>query len=1125
MNCIYRSIWNDSTGTFVAAAENTHSAGKKASACTGSGSAFTGFAPKALGLALMLALSLGAQANPQGGVVAAGGATIVTGTGTGTGVTTINQSTASTVINWQSFNIGQRESVVFVQPNQNSVALNRVLGSDPSSILGNLTANGQVFLVNPSGILFGRSASVNVGGLVASTRDLSNSDFMAGQYHFAGNSSGTVVNQGTLRADGGYVALLGANVSNQGVIAAQLGTVALAAGNAMTLDLAGDGLLNLTVTQGALQALVDNGGLIQADGGRVLLTAQGADALVQSVVNTSGVIQAQTLAEHNGSIVLLGSGPDSRVTVGGTLDASGTAAGQTGGSISVSGLQVSLNDSARLNASGDAGGGTVLVGGNFAGAGPQPNAQNTQVSALAQVHADALGHGTGGRISIWSDGTTGVAGTLTARGGAQGGDGGYIETSGQQVTLASTARVDTLAPQGKTGLWLLDPLNWTISTGGVGGETTASVVASLTSSNRLILADNDITVTDPVTWSTAQTLTLNAGNDVNINAAITTSTAGSGLALIAGHDINQTAAITASGVGTHVTLTAVRDVNVAAAMTASGANALIQMTAGRDVNSTDALTASDTSAAVNLTAGRNVSVNVITASGGGSTTLRAGNDVVVNGMITADTALPAGSSPVTLIADTDGTGPGAAGGTVRFPGGGGVTAPKTTIRFNPAGYANTSAEIAAYAGKVSAILDAKAWVFVQGNDKPYDGNTTATLSFKGTPTDGGVVTLTPGTAAFDTPNVGSNKPINYTGYTISGADVGLFELFAGAGVTSANITPLALTITANSISKTYGQTPSLTGFTDSGLIGGETIGSVTEVSAGQGASASVVGGPYTITPSNATGGTFTPGNYTISYVNGMLTVIPAGLTVTADNVTKTYGQTPALTGFTETGLVNGETIGSVTEASAGQVATAGVGASPYVITASNATGGTFSPGNYTISYVNGALTVIPAGLTVTADNVTKTYGQTPALTGFTETGLVNGETIGSVTEGSSGQVATAGVVGSPYVITASNATGGTFSPGNYTISYVNGALTVIPASLTVTADNVTKTYGQTPALTGFTETGLVNGETIGSVTEASAGKVATAGVAGSPYVITASNATGGTFTPGKNGSGSGRGAV
>ncbi len=171
---------------------------------------------------------------------------------------------------------------------------------------------------------------MNVGGLVASTRDISDSDFLAGRYTFSGSSDAGVVNQGSINADGGYVALLGAHVSNQGVVAAKLGTVALAAGNVLTLDVAGDGLLNVTVNAGAVGALVQNGGLIQADGGQVLLTAQAAGNLLHTAVNNSGLIQAQTIENRNGTIRLLGDMQSGSVNVAGTLDASAPAGGDGG---------------------------------------------------------------------------------------------------------------------------------------------------------------------------------------------------------------------------------------------------------------------------------------------------------------------------------------------------------------------------------------------------------------------------------------------------------------------------------------------------------------------------------------------------------------------------------------------------------------------------------------------------------------------------------------------------------------------------------------------------------------------------------------------------------------------------
>jgi hypothetical protein len=402
-------------------------------------------------------------------------------------------------------------------------------------------------------------------------------------------------------------------------------------------------------------------------------------------------------------------------------------------------------------------------------------------------------------------------------------------------------------------------------------------------------------------------------------------------------------------------------------------------------------------------------------------------------------------------------------------------------------------------------------VFATNQTKPY-GQTMTLTEFTSTGLLGGqtigAVTLTSaGTPA--TANIG---PYAITASNARGGTFipGNYTISYVNGVLT--VVPAALTITASNVAKSYGQTPTLSGFTVAGLMNGDTVTSVTESSPGTVATAPVAGSPYAITPSAATGGTFTPANYIIGYVNGALTVTPVALTVTASNVSKAYGQAPTLSGFTAAGLVNGDTVGSVTETSPGAVATATAAGSPYVITPSAATGGTFVPSNYVIGYVNGVLTVVSANLIVTASDVTKSYGQTPTLSAFTTTGLINGETVGSVTETSPGRVATAPVAGSPFAITPSAATGGTFIPANYTISYVNGALTVTPIPLTVTASNVAKSYGQAPALTGFTTTALVNGETVTSVTETSPGQVATAAVVGSPYAITPSGATGG-FTP------------
>lgn len=265
----------------------------------------------------------------------------------------INQSSDKLAIEWQSFNIAEGNKVNFQQPNSNSIALNRVVGTEGSKVMGQLNANGRVFLVNPNGVLFGSNAQVNVGGLVASTQDLTTTNFSLGKYNFSGgNSPASVVNQGTITAkDGGAVVLLGGQVSNQGNIQANLGSVKLAAGKATTLDFGGDGLVNIQVTGAAANALAENSGFIQADGGQVVMSAAYANSnVLQTVVNNTGTIQAQTLSNKSGKIVLSG-GQQGLVNVDGILDASVADQGN-GGNIETSGQSVNVSASASVDTRG-----------------------------------------------------------------------------------------------------------------------------------------------------------------------------------------------------------------------------------------------------------------------------------------------------------------------------------------------------------------------------------------------------------------------------------------------------------------------------------------------------------------------------------------------------------------------------------------------------------------------------------------------------------------------------------------------------------------------------------------------------------------------------------------------------
>ncbi|NNM52050.1 MAG: filamentous hemagglutinin N-terminal domain-containing protein, partial [Pseudomonadales bacterium] len=279
LNRVYRLVWNHSRSAYMVASEAASSSGKKSSLVR---SGRQRIRRDQVVTSMALVLATGAWALPQGGQVVAGQATIAQTPQS----MTVTQSSSKAIINWSSFGIAGTESVDFVQPGTSSVILNRVIGQDPSQIYGHLTANGQVFLVNPNGILFAKGASVDVGGLAASTLNVSDSNFLAGKFSFTGNSQANVDNQGQIQtSDAGYVALLGAHVSNEGRITARLGSVALAAGQGITLDLANDGLLTLSVDQGTYQALVANGGIIEADGGQVLLTTQAAQSMLDTVVN------------------------------------------------------------------------------------------------------------------------------------------------------------------------------------------------------------------------------------------------------------------------------------------------------------------------------------------------------------------------------------------------------------------------------------------------------------------------------------------------------------------------------------------------------------------------------------------------------------------------------------------------------------------------------------------------------------------------------------------------------------------------------------------------------------------------------------------------------------------------
>ena len=317
MNRIYRLVRHARTRSLIPVAETARGHGKSTRATRRAAGAAVALVATAAAPAWAADLPVGAQVAAGQARIAQSGRTL-----------TVTQGSDRLVTNWQSFDIAPGSTVNFVQPSASAVALNRVVGADASTIQGALNANGQVFLLNPNGILFAPSAQVNVGGLVASTLNLSDSDFLAGRYRFEG-TGGSIVNQGRIDARGGTIALIAARIENDGRLAAEGGNVLLGAGTKVTLDLGGPA--KLEVERGVLDALVRNGGAIAADGGTVLLTARAADALHSAVINNTGVIEARTLATgEQGQILLLGDMASGRTEAGGRLDASAPAGGDGG---------------------------------------------------------------------------------------------------------------------------------------------------------------------------------------------------------------------------------------------------------------------------------------------------------------------------------------------------------------------------------------------------------------------------------------------------------------------------------------------------------------------------------------------------------------------------------------------------------------------------------------------------------------------------------------------------------------------------------------------------------------------------------------------------------------------------
>ncbi|WP_455205300.1 beta strand repeat-containing protein [Kaarinaea lacus] len=498
------------------------------------------FVAMALGTFLSSFTTVAVLAGPQGGQVVQGQGNIQQ---SDSNTTVINQNSQSMAINWDSFNVDANEHVQFVQPSSSAAVLNRIQDQNASQIFGTIDANGQVFLINPNGIVFGESASVNVASLVASGLNLKTEDFMQGNYNFnaeEGSDGGVVVNRGVIKAaTGGSVSLIGGAVDNQGVIVAHMGHINLGAGRSVVMDFDGDGLMRFEVDGELINttnqvAAVTNSGELSADGGQVYLTAKTAQGVFDHVINNEGIIRAAKIERQGGVVRLVAEGGS--VSHSGAIDASGK--GGVGGTVEVLGDDVMLQDQASIDVSGDHGGGEILVGGDYQGQGDTKTATNTYVGEHSQLLADAYQSGDGGKVIVWADDTTEFHGQINARGGADAGDGGFAEVSGKKQVVV-TGHADLRASNGNNGQMLIDPGTVNIVNGdttdplpppnrtvindawielqlSTGNLTIRTIDADTTiSANEDILIDGDVSVT----WTTNM-LTLNAGRNITSNGAV-----------------------------------------------------------------------------------------------------------------------------------------------------------------------------------------------------------------------------------------------------------------------------------------------------------------------------------------------------------------------------------------------------------------------------------------------------------------------------------------------------------------------------------------------------------------------------------------------------------------------------
>ncbi|UTX25158.1 filamentous hemagglutinin N-terminal domain-containing protein [Pseudomonas aeruginosa] len=1045
--------------------------------------------------------------------------------------TLIDQSTQRAIINWKGFDVSADEAVRFNQPGVTSSTLNRVTAGQESVIAGRISAPGQVIIYNSNGVVFSGSAKVDVGSLITTTANISDEHFRQGKLIFdqPGNPDARIVNDGSISvAEKGLAAFVAPSVANNGVINARLGTVAMAAGNAATIDLYGDGLVSIAVTDPVTrkpqdaQALVSNGGAIQADGGSVLITAEQASRVVDNAVNLSGVILARGTEVREGSVALVSKSGD--IQVAGKIDVSGP---KNGGDVLVSGQQVALASTARIDARGAAQGGSVRIGGDFQGRGELPRAKNATLAKGASIDVSATGKGNGGLAVVWSDGNTRMDGRILARGGAQGGNGGLVETSGKvNLSIADSAYVSVAAPYGNGGTWLLDPTTLRIvasggTSGSVGGANgasgdatvNASVVTGALAGGKVTLSASDrLSVEAPLITSNLggasrglELIATGPAGAVDISAPILFRNGS--LAIRAGGNINflsggtpQTSGIVDLGSGTLWMQT-----STAGKISQQAGTALIAANLAGRAGSID-LTSWDNYAGNLALQTFNGTLKYRQSNATGVTTSGTVFDPFINQSMTG-TAQNIVSSVGTRILEANSVG---TTGNYTLTADGNSEFDRLVFTALP--YRRVSGSASFPTNDSSDYLVTNLRYQVNGSNVTATPNGGAPSGFTVAAGNGSVTTWTG--------NWGTSWGVKGFGGVIGVTDelqydvgTGLTEelIFGLGGKTSRVDTRLDLfmregafnsfaeraqvemfkttttagdilsrqqtaTLTANDATRVYGDVnPTLTA-TMSGINAidayvNSQFNDLYQATASTTATQASNVGQYAIT-GNANGSEYFSQRYQLVRQDGKLTVTPAQLIVSADAKTKVYGDADPTLTYQVSGLKNSDTAAGVLSGNLGRVAGENVG--NYGILQG---GLGLNTANYTLSYVGNDLRITPAQLNVIADAKTKVYGDLdPALT-YQVSGLKRGDTAGAVLNGGS----LSRVAGENVGVYGINQGGLGLVSSNYTLNYQGNNLTITKALLNVIADAKTKVYGDAdPSLT-YQVSGLKNGDTAGAV--------------------------------------------